>query len=214
MSLPTKFTTRIDAALSSERIVDAEFIKLTVPNSIDAGGPDYYFSSSFKNEVDPVTGRAWTALGGFISISGHQRDLSVTSYDTVVTLVGLDPAKIGKVLEIGSNDNSTVHAGLKGSQIQIYRGFYDSATYTLIDQIQLRYTGIVTSYTITEDRVEMIDTFTLALHASSFKTVLENRTAGRTTNSASWKKVAPTDTSMDRVASISNVKWPFGVKLA
>lgn len=210
MTLPTKFTTSIDAELLKGKITDAEFIRLTVPGAVDS---PFLFSSSFKNEIDPSTNKPWTSLGGVVSVSGHQRDLSVTSYDTVITLIGIDPARIGLVLEVGKNPDNSNHGGLKGSKVEIYRGFYD-ASYTLIDTPQLRYTGIISSYSITEDRIDRNDTFTLALHASSFKTVLENRTAGRTTNSASWKKFNATDISMDRVASISSTKWPLGVKLA
>lgn len=210
MSLPTKFTNNIDAEILKGKITDAEFIRLTVPGAVDS---PFLFSSSFKNEIDPTNNKPWTSLGGLVSVSGHQRDLSVTSFDTVITLVGIDPQRIGLVLEIGKNQDNSAHSGLKGSKVEIYRGFYDS-NYNLIDTPQLRYTGIITSYTITEDRIERIDTFTLALHASSFKTVFENRIAGRTTNSASWQRFNSTDTSMDRVAGISTVKWPFGVKLA
>jgi hypothetical protein len=223
MVYPTKFTTAIDAALASEKIIDAEFIKLYVPGASYAGGPTYYFSTSFKNEtitdpdmIDGVTtgtSVAYTPLGGLVSISGHQRDLSVTSFDTVVTLVGIDPTKIGFVLEVGNNPNNTQHGGLKGSKIQIYRGFYDS-NYNLIDTPQLRYTGVVTSYTLTEDRQDKIDAFTIALHCSSYKTILENRTAGRVTNQSSWQNFAPTDVSMNRVAGLSKTTFPFGVKLA
>lgn len=218
--MTTTFGSQIDTVLAGEKIIDAEFIKLTVPGATYAGGPTYYFSTSFKNELitDPIdnstgTTVAYTPLGGMVSISGHQRDLSVTSFDTVVSLIGIDPEKIGLVLEIGSNPNNSKHAGLKGSQIQIYRGFYD-ANYNLIDTPQLRYTGIVTSYALSEERIERVDAFTIALHCSSYKTVLENRLSGRFTNQSSWQHFNPTDVSMNRVAAISKTTYPFGVKLA
>lgn len=221
--MTTTFGNDIDQVLKGPSIRDAEFVKLTVPGSTDAGGPNYYFSSSYKNEtiVDPIDNsagiaRAWTALGAFVSISGHQRDLSVTSYDTTISLMALDPSKIGYVLSVGQNQDGSSHSGLKGSRVQIYRGFYDE-NYNLIGtgaKIQLRYTGIVTSYTINEERVEGIDTFTLSLHCSSYKTVLENRVSGRYTNQSSWKNHNASDVAMNRVASISNTNFPFGVKLA
>jgi hypothetical protein len=46
--------------------------------------------------------------------------------------------------------------------------------------------------------------------ASSFKSVLENRIAGRKTNSESWKEYNPTDTSMDRVPSLADRAFSFG----
>lgn len=211
--MSTSFGNNINAELLKSGIRDAEFVKLTVPGATDAGGPDFYFSSSFKNEIDPISGRPWTALGGYVAVSGHQRDLAVTSYDTVITMIGMDPSKIGFVLEIGKNGNNTIHGGLKGSQVQIFRGFYN-ANYVLIDQPQLRYSGVVTSYVIQEDRIDNTDTFTISLHCSSYKTILENRLAGRFTNQSSWQNFESTDISMNRVASISKTTYPFGVKLA
>jgi hypothetical protein len=218
--MTTTFGSNIDAVLASPKIIDAEFIKLVVPGATYAGGPAYYFTTSYKNEtlhdpIDNVDGPtvAYNALGGLVSISGHQRDLSVTSFDTVITLIGVDPTKIGYVLEIGNNPDNTPHGGLKGSRIEIFRGFYDD-NYNLIGVPQLRYTGIVTSYTITEERQEKVDAFTIALHCSSYKTILENRLAGRYTNESSWKNSAPTDASMNRVAGLSKTTFPFGVKLA
>ena len=219
--MSTSFGSNIDAVLASPRIIDAEFIKLVVPGSTYAGGPNYFFTTSYKSETlhDPIDNTdgptvAYNSLGGLVSVSGHQRDLAVTSFDTVITLVGVDPAKIGYVLEIGRNpgDNSP-HGGLKGSRIEIFRGFYDDQ-YNLIGTPQLRYTGIVTSYTITEDRQDKLDAFTIALHCSSYKTILENRFAGRYTNQSSWQNITPTDISMNRVASLSKTTFPFGVKLA
>lgn len=213
MSYGTDFGSSINTALTKPKITDAEFIKLTVNNAI---GSPFCFSTSFKNEtVGSTSTQAYTALGGFVSVSGHQRDLQVTSYDTMITLVGIDSSKLRNVLEISTQGGtgSTGHAGLKGSQIEIYRGFYDD-TYALIDTPQLRYTGIVTSYTINEDRQEQLDTFTLAIHCSSNKTVLENRIVGRYTNDASWSYINPDDTSMNRVAAINKQTFNFGQKLA
>ena len=231
----TFFTEGIDAALASSKIIDAEFVRITVYNPVtDAGYTPvtYSFSTSYKSEtITDLDGNAtnttstFTPLGGLVGISGHQRDLMATSYDTQVTMIGIDKTKIGMVLEVGANPGggpTTYHAGLKGSKIQIWRGFYDN-TYNLIDTPQLRYTGIVTSYHINEDRQGQIDTFTLTLQCSSYKTVLENRYAGRHTNGNSWNKnIAPNydvnaipqnplyDAAMDRVQAIHNTSFPFG----
>ena len=228
----TYFTDGIDAALQSNNIVDAEFVRITIYNPTTSTGVIYSFSSSYKPETitdldnnSSVTTSTFTPLGGLVAISGHQRDLMATSYDTQITLIGIDQSKIKTILEVGSNGDIpvTYHAGLKGSKIQIWRGFYDT-TYNLIDTPQLRYTGIVTSYHINEDRQSRLDTFTLTLQCSSYKTVLENRFAGRHTNGSSWNKNInplydgngnPTnsayDSSMDRVQSIHNTTFNFGL---
>jgi hypothetical protein len=229
----TYFTTAIDHALTLPRIKDAEFIRMTITNP-DMTQQVYSMSTSYKNEtitdqngVSSVATGTFTALGGLVNISGHQRDLTATSYDTQITLVGIDPNQIRKVLEIGLNEGSTstYHAGIKGAKIQLWRGFYDDS-YNLIDTPVLRYTGIVTSYHISEDRQNEIDTFTLTVQCSSYKTVLENRKSGRHTNGASWNKnIYPNydsngvpqnpdyDTGMDRVQAIHNTTFNFGLPL-
>ena len=202
--MSTSFGSLVNAELAKPIISSAEFIKITIPGTEDQGGPVFFFSSSYKNEtVSGDTSKAWTALGGLVSVSGHQRDLSVTSYDTSVTLAGVDQTKVGLIID----------AGIKGNKIQIYRGFYNAAG-ELIDTLKLRYTGIITSYNIGEDRVADIDTFTLVLNCSSYKMVLENRVSGRLTNRESWRYWNENDASMDNVAALNNAKYNFGQKLA
>jgi hypothetical protein len=198
-------TTAITQVQNTSSIRDAEFVRLDVPNHVET---PFFFSSSFRNETitDPISGSTSTAkvtfiaLGGLLSVSGHQRDLSVTSHDTSVSLVGVDQTKIGSVLD----------AGLKGSRLQIYRGFYDQ-NYNLIGTPVLRYTGIVTSYAIEEERIEGIDNFALTINCSSYKIVLENRSSGRFTNDKSWQNFNSGDTSMSNVANLVNANFNFGM---
>ena len=228
----TIFTPAIDAVLAGNIIRDAEFIKITIDDPQHTTSTSYCLSTSFQNEtvtdqngVSSIATGTYSALGGLVSVSSHQRDLSVTSFDTQITLAGIDPNKIRLVLEVGLNpDNMTYHAGIKGAKVQIWRGFYNE-NYQLIDTPQLRYTGIVTSYTISENRVDVEDTFLLQLKCSSYKSVLENRMSGRHTNGPSWNKNInpaydpvtglPTnsayDTAMDKVNAIHATTFNFGL---
>jgi hypothetical protein len=198
-------------------LVNAEFVRLTVE-----GGPDggvYTFSSGYKVETftDTASGLqvtnvnpgntantlAFKPLGALVGVSGHQRDLTVTSFDTNISLAGIDPNKLKLVID----------ASIKGSKIEIWRGFYNANN--ILTEASKRYTGIVTGYTLTENRVGEIDTFVLDLHCSSYKRVLENRHSGRFTNSQSWRQNGnANDTSMDAVANLTNIVFPFGQKLA
>jgi hypothetical protein len=195
-------TTSITQVQNKAAIKDAEFIKITVP-----GAPDspYRFSNSYRTETinGEAYGGTYTSLGGLVAVSGHQRDLSVTSYDTTVSLAGIDQTKIGQIID----------AGLKGSSIVIWRGFYN-ANYELDGTFVLRYTGIITGYDINEERVENVDAFTLNIHCSSFKQVLENRISGRYTNQSSWQNFDAVDVSMNNVATLRDAKFNFGQKLA
>ena len=174
---------------------NAEFVKLTIVNP-DGSTVVHTFSSSYQNEY--IGDATYLALGGLLMVGSQQRDLRVSSADTTVTLSGL------------SSDNIYLVLGtqIKGSLIEIWRGFYDD-NYNLVNTVK-RYDGIITSYTITEDREETTDNFIISINCSAYKVVLENRIAGRKTNSQSWKEFNPTDVSMDKVQTLDGAYFNFG----
>ena len=189
----------IPAVANNKALVNnAEFVKLTIYNEYGntANANVYTFSSSYKEET--IGNVVYTPMGGLLGIGIQQRDIRVTSADTSLSLSGIDGNNMAVVL-----DNK-----IRGSKVEIIRGFYDD-NYILSNTAQ-RFTGIVTSYNISEERQEQDDNFTITLNASSFRYVLENRIAGRKTNSESWKEFNPADTSMDRVPSLADQKFDFG----
>ena len=179
-------------------VTNAEFVKLTIYNEYGntANNNVYTFSSSYQAET--IDGQVYSPLGGLLAVGVQQRDIRVTSADTSVSLSGFD----------GNNIYVVLNNKVRGSKLEITRGFYD-ANYNLTSNAH-RFTGIVTNYQISEERQDQDDNFTVTLNASSFKSVLENRIAGRKTNSESWKEYNPTDTSMDRVPSLSDRPFDFG----
>lgn len=191
----------IPAVANNKALVNnAEFVKLTIYNEYGntANNNVYTFSSSYQPEI--INGQTYTPLGGLLAIGVQQRDIRVTSADTSLSLSGID----------GNNMAIVLGSLIRGSKIEITRGFYDS-NYNLTSNAH-RFTGIVTNYNITEERQNNDDNFTITLNASSFKSVLENRIAGRKTNSESWKEYSPTDTSMDRVPSLADRAFSFGME--
>ena len=189
----------IPAVANNKALVNnAEFVKLTIYNEYanTANNNVYTFSSSYQTET--IDGQAYTPLGGLLGVGIQQRDIRVTSADTSISLSGID----------GNNMAVVLGSKIRGSEVEIIRGFYNN-NYILSNTAQ-RFTGIVTSYNISEERQDNDDNFTITLNASSFKSVLENRIAGRKTNSESWKEYNPTDTSMDRVPSIADRQFDFG----
>lgn len=184
-------------------INSAEFVKLTIYNDVanTADTTVYTFSSAYANTT--IGGTVYLPMGGLLGVGIQQRDIRVTSADTTIVLSGI-PAGTSNNMEIVLNTN------IRGSKIEITRGFYNN-NYVLANSAQ-RFTGIVTSYNITEDRSDDNDTFTVTLNASSYKSVLENRIAGRKTNGESWKVYYPLDTSMDNVYSLADQKFDFGMK--
>ena len=176
----------------------AEFVKLTIYNEVGntANTNVYTFSSSYKSET--IGNVTYSPMGGLLMVGVQNRDLRVTSADTSLTLSGID----------GNNISIVLGTKVKGSELEIIRGFYD-ANY-ILQNTYPRFTGIVTSYNIAEDRSERQDNFTVTLNASSYKTVLENRISGRKTNQQSWQVFNSTDTSMNNVYSLADQQFDFG----
>ena len=183
---------------NTSSINSAEFVKLTVFNDYSniANTSVYTFSSAYKSEV--IDGTTYLPLGGLLAVGAQNRDLKVTSGDTMIALSGIGAQNIILVLD----------TKIRGSEVEVTRGFYNANG--ALGNTYLRFTGIITSYAIQEDREGQDDNYTVTVSASSYKTVLNNRIAGRKTNEESWKFFNPSDTSMDRVYGISGVQFDFG----
>jgi hypothetical protein len=183
-------------------VINAEFVKLTIYNDVNDSGnvTIYTFSSAYQEET--IDGQVYSPMGGLLAVGIQQRDIRVTSADTSISLAGIPSDNIYAVLD--------TEGKIRGSKIDIIRGFYDD-TYNLANYAP-RFTGIITSYNISEDldNSTNTDNFTVTLNASSFKQVLENRVAGRKTNKKSWQYYYANDSSMNNVYSISNQDFDFG----
>lgn len=214
--------TPIPSVQNTPRIASAEFVSLlvTFTNGTTQIQRSLHFSSSYKPET--ISGITYRDLGALMAVGTHQRDITSTNYDTAIGITGIDPYYIYWVAggpataPVPVPGQADIPIGyypmIKGSTVTITRGFYND-NYILTGNA-LRFTGIVTSYSIQEQRDSDIaalnDTYTIALQCSSYLTVLENRVAGRKTNSVSWKYFNPSDTSMDRVAGLENKQFDFG----
>jgi hypothetical protein len=183
---------------NTSQIYSAEFVKLTIFNdySNSSNVEVYTFSSAYANET--IDGQVYLPMGGLLAVGAQNRDLRVTSGDTIISLSGIGGQNIQLVL-----DNK-----IRGSEVEVTRGFYNANG--VLGNTYLRFTGIITSYAIQEERQEQGDNYTVSISASSYKTVLSNRIAGRKTNEESWKFFNPSDTSMDRVYGIAGVSFDFG----
>jgi hypothetical protein len=193
-------STPIPEVVDTARVRSAEFIKLTVVDG--STSTVYTFSSSYKAET--IAGQRYTPVGGLLQIGQQNRDLRATSADTSISLTGIDPDNIFLVLG----------TPVRGSEVEIYRGFYNDAYVLSTATVVKRFTGIVTSYNISEDfdQEANTDVFTVAINCSSYKTVLENNVGGRRTNQESWDVFYNgTDTSMVNVPKLNGAYFNFGV---
>lgn len=180
------------------QINNAEFVKVTIYNEYGntANTTVLTFSSAYKDEV--IDGVTYSALGGLLAVGAQNRNLRVTAGDTTISLSGIG----------GNNIYNVLATNIRGSEVEILRGFYNNNM--VLTNTYPRFTGIITSYSITEEREGTDDNFTVSVGAASYKTVLENRIAGRKTNKESWQFFNPSDTSMNQVYAISGVSFDFG----
>lgn len=189
----------IPAVQNKTNINSAEFVKLTIYNDVNNPGDVsvYTFSSSYKEEE--IEGQIYSPMGGLLAVGIQQRDIRVTSADTSLSLSGIN----------GDNIYVVLANKIRGSKLEITRGFYDDQ-YILTSAVP-RFTGIITSYNISEERHDLVDNYTVSINASSFRYVLENRIAGRKTNKESWQSFFPTDGSLNNLYSISDQQFDFGM---
>lgn len=186
-------------ALNSSSIRQAEFIRLTLPSN----------TYSFCNAAAPITVNAivFANLGSLLQLSDIKRDIKATSSDLSIALTGIDGTNVALIL--GSD--------IKGSRIEVWRGFLDSNNQiieTPTQQFFKRYQGIVSNYSITEEFNEQlrIRVATVGLSCASFRTILENRVGGVRTTPKIWQVYYPNDTSMNRVPAIVGSYFDFGGK--
>lgn len=104
-------------ALNSSSIRQAEFIRLTTASNV----------YTFCNAASAITvnGIAFTNLGSLLQLSDIKRDVKATSSDLSISLTGVDGTNVAVVL--GSN--------IKGSKIEVWRGFLDSNNQIITNQV-------------------------------------------------------------------------------
>ena len=184
-------------ALDSPSIRHAEFIRLTMPSNV----------YTFCNAAAPISvdGMTFTNLGSLLQLSDIKRDIKANSSDLNISLTGVD----------GTNVSIVLSSDIKGSRIEVWRGFLDSDNHiiqTPTQQFFKRYQGIVSNYSITEDWNEQARSrvATIGISCASFRTILENRVGGVRTTPKIWQVFYPGDASMNRVPAIAGSYFDFG----
>ena len=191
----------ITPVVGTNTIRYADFVRITTDSAT------YLFSTApVAITVSAVDANPFTGLSQLVSIGSATRDIKSTANETTVTLVGIDTAMLSLVLG----------AGIKGSEIEMWHGFFDAAGALITTGgtggLYQYFTGYINSFSISEQWMEEIRGFvgTVTVSASSIQLILQNRTAGRYTNDNAWKQFAPTDTSMNRVNFIQTINYQFG----
>lgn len=158
----------------------------------------------FSDYESPVTinGETYTPLGEFLSITASTSELRPSENPVTIALSGIPTNSI----------NEIVHSKIKGSPIQIWRGYFNVATDAQIGDFAGRFIGSVNNYSIQEefDIESRTSSHMLMLECASSVGLLNQKIAGRKTNPQSQKTFYSSDTSMDRVPTLKGTKFNFG----
>ncbi len=179
----------------------ADFVRVTSPS-----GTYRFATTPAPLTIPAVDANPFSALGVLVKVGDAQRDIKSTANETTFSLVGIDTAMLGFVL--GQQ--------IKGSQIEAWKGFFDTngnlITTGGTGGLYQFFNGYISTFSITEQWLEEARQFVgvISVAASSIQLILQNRIAGRYTNDNSWQFFAPGDTSMERVAFITTINYPFG----
>ena len=90
----------------------ADFVRITTASAV------YRFSTApVAITVPSVDALPFTGLSQLVKVGQAQRDIKSTANETTITLVGIDTSNLALVLG----------AGIKGSQIEMWHGFFDAS---------------------------------------------------------------------------------------
>lgn len=191
----------IAPVVDTNNIRYADFVRVTTPDAV------YRFASTPSAITVPaVDSQPFGAVGVLMKAGDTQRDIKSTANETTFTLVGIDTAMLGWVL--GNQ--------IKGSQIESWKGFFDTNGALITTGgsggLYQFFNGYINSFSIQETWMEEARQFVgvISVAASSIQLILKNRTAGRFTNDNNWQFFSAGDTSMNRVAFITNINYNFG----
>lgn len=165
-------------------------------------GTTYYISSAYK----PVSynSNTYTELGSFLNISDLTEDIKTTNGDISVTLSGIPSEQDYLSLILTTK--------IKGGDVKIYRGFYDTSTHELdISEVYLRFSGVITNFAIQESFTPIKElTNSVTITCASINSILDTKVNGQRTNPDDRVRLFPSDAVFDRVPELFNISFDFG----
>ena len=173
------------------------FVKVDVP-----GYQTLTFSDYHKNYT--IQGYLYTGIGELLSISNTTSNLRAAPEELSISVSGI-PA---------GNVSDFVGQKVKGSQVEVYRGFFDAGTGELLSisgNPAGKFKGVLNNYAVTDDLDDdgegsVIITFT----CTSVIDQLNNKVTGRRTNPIDQAEFYPGDQSFDRVPALAKSNFNFG----
>ena len=185
--------------LSSYRSIQTNlFVKLEIPSYSTLTFSDYYKEYT-------LGGTIYQGLGELLSITDTTSSLRATGQELTFSISGIPEGNVADVLT----------KKIKGSQLTVYRAFFDSNTGAILNIPSNpvgKFKGVISNYTITDDLEEGARTgsFTITFVATNVVDLLNNKVTGRRTNPIDEKQFFPTDESFDRIPALVKSNFNFG----
>ena len=194
---------------SYKSIQTALFVRMVVPyykSSPSATPASEVLRFSQYNQPVTINSEVYSPLGGLLSVSDSSSDLRPSSGTFTVAISGIPNTSIAEI----------INSRIKGSTIQVYRAVFDATTWQLLsisDNPVGRFQGIVNNYSLEEDwnPGATIVSNRIILTCSSTVDVLTGKIAGRRTNPTDEKAFYPSDLAMDRVPTLAESNFNFGI---
>lgn len=174
------------------------FVRIDVPGYQVLTFSDYYKSYT-------ISGTTYTGLGQLLAVTNTTNNLRAAPEEVSISISGIPSGNITAIL-----DNK-----IKGSNVRIYRGFFNPTTGELLSVAGNpagKFQGVVNNFDITDDLDMGSDTgtITLTLTVTSVVDLLNNKITGRRTNPTDQNLFYSGDKSMDRVPSLAKSNFNFG----
>lgn len=189
---------------SFSSVATALFVKIDIPDYTP--GP-----LLFSNFDRPYTigSDLYDSLGSLMSATTSANELRAVPGEITITVSGIPNSRLQEI----------VSTRIKGSEVTIYRGFFNAKTGADLpipgnsgSNIVTRFQGRVMSIAIQEDwdAAGRSSTITAQFNCASVVALLNNKVAGRKTNPVDWQALYPTDTSMSDVPQLANSNFNWG----
>lgn len=174
---------------------------------LDLNGNVYYLSDAYKSLT--VGSKTYTELGAFLSINNMDDNLKVTNGDLQISLSGIPSSSTGSEVNYL---NIILTEPIKGGNVTVTRGFYDTSTWALESNTYVRFKGVITNFNTAEAfnfLSKQLD-YSVSVSVASINSVLQNRIAGQHTDPTDRHRFFPDDDCFNRIPDIHNTPFDFG----
>lgn len=173
------------------------FVKVVIPGYQTITFSDYHTTYE-------IQGLTYRGVGELLSVTNTTSSLRATPEELSIAISGIPTGNI----------SDFVDQRVRGSQVQVHRGFFDAGTGALLSisgNPAGKFKGIVNNYNVSDDLDDSGEgTQVITFTCTSEVEQLNNKISGRATNPVDQKELYPTDQSMDRVPALAKSNFNFG----